>query len=56
MKKMKKYTLFIIFLWTCAIVPIQAQTYTDAIDSIFSHVSKTDAHTGILYAQYAGKN
>lgn len=49
MKKMKKYTLFIIFLWTCAIVPIQAQTYTDAIDSIFSHVSKTDAHTGILY-------
>lgn len=46
---MKKSSILIIFVGITTFFPIHAQTYTDAIDSIFFHIGKTDAKTGIIY-------
>lgn len=46
---MKKNSILLIFIGIFIIIPTYAQTYTDAIDSIFSHISRTDATTGIIY-------
>ena len=39
---MKKNSILLIFIGIFIIIPTYAQTYTDAIDSIFSHISRTD--------------
>ena len=46
---MKNLLLYLTIVLLVAMIPAKAQTYTDAIDSIFSHVSRADATTGILY-------
>ena len=44
---MKKF-LFIIITVSTSFVYAQ-QTYTEAFDSVFMHISRADANTGILY-------
>lgn len=46
---MKKYLLYLFLIWVIILNHIQAQTYTTAFDSVFAHVSRVDATTGILY-------
>ena len=46
---MKKLTTILLILVLATTLNAQNQTFTEMIDSIFQHVSRVDATTGILY-------
>ena len=40
---------FLIITFIIVTIYVKAQTYTHAFDSVFAHISRADATTGILY-------